>query len=441
MSLEILKENVNYEKEILREIFIFESKLEEARYKKDVNEVRLISRTINSLLNLIKIANDSVPKVLLGEKFEEKIEEKVPETKEEKKPEKKILRVKETGGLVRVSYNIPTGKKYVTIAEKDKEDFVRDLSLSLESIKKMRKKRRIEEEMGVRLFKKPNYYARISNKIFAKYSNLLMNKGYFKDLNLDMRKANIPYLLNTYISMAFMTALIGIDLGVIGFILSFFFVEFVQAFWYLFLIPGIPILVLVGFYFYPALEKGSVEKKINQELPFVAIHMSAIAGSGIEPSQIFKVIALGEEYPYTKQEFKKVINQVNVYGYDLVSSLKNAAHSSSSNKISELFNGFATTISSGGKLTEFLNKRAETLLFDYRLERERFTKTAETFMDIYISIVIAAPMIMMLMLVLMSVSNISIGIPMSILGFIIILIVAMINVIFLVVLHLKQPSY
>jgi flagellar protein FlaJ len=171
------------------------------------------------------------------------------------------------------------------------------------------------------------------------------------------------------------------------------------------------------------------------------MHMSAIAGSGIEPSQIFKIIALGNEYPYTKQEIKKILNQINVYGYDLVNALKNSASTTSSPKMAELFNGLATTISSGGSLTDFLDKRTETLLFDYRLEKERSTKLAETFMDIYISVVIAAPMIMMLLLVLISVSHISIGLGILEITLLIISIISLINILFLVILKVKQPGY
>jgi flagellar protein FlaJ len=203
----------------------------------------------------------------------------------------------------------------------------------------------------------------------------------------------------------------------------------------------IPICTFFAFYLYPYSERKSIAKKIDQELPFVTIHMSAIAGSGIEPSQIFKIIALGREYPYTKQEIKKVLNQINIYGYDLVSSLKNSARTTSSSKLAELFNGFATTISSGGELAEFLDKRAESLMFDYRLEKEKQTKIAETFMDIYISVVIAAPMIMMILLILISVSNIGGGLGINALTLIILSIVSLINIVFLAVLHLKQPGY
>ncbi len=105
-----------------------------------------------------------------------------------------------------------------------------------------------------------------------------------------------------------------------------------------------------------------------------------------------------------------------------------------------MLNGLATTITTGGSLTSFLEKRAETLLFDYKLERDKQTRSAETFMDLYISVVIAAPMILMLMLILMSVSGIGLGMGVAALTVIIVSIVAIINVLFLVFLHIRQPK-
>jgi flagellar protein FlaJ len=247
----------------------------------------------------------------------------------------------------------------------------------------------------------------------------------------------ISFIAGIFIYIFFIFFSIGIDFP------FFKLVDFslIRIFRNLLIILVVPALGFIGFYFYPYTERESIGRKIERELPFVTIHMSAIAGSGIEPSQIFKIIATGKEYPATRQELRKVINQVNVYGYDLVNSLRNSARATPSSKMAELFNGFATTISSGGSLPEFLDKRSETLLFDYRLDREKATRTAETFMDIYISIVIAAPMIMMLLLILISVSRISIGLSIQALTAIILGVVALINIVFLAFLQLEQTGY
>ena len=90
-------------------------------------------------------------------------------------------------------------------------------------------------------------------------------------------------------------------------------------------------------------------------------------------------------------------------------------------------------------MTDFFNKRSQTLLFEYKLEREKNTKTAETFMDIYISIVIAAPMILMLLLMMMKISGLGIALGTSSITLMIVLAVSVINIAFLAFLHLRNP--
>ncbi len=169
--------------------------------------------------------------------------------------------------------------------------------------------------------------------------------------------------------------------------------------------------------------------------------MGSISGSGVEPTQIFRIVGLSKEYPHTKGEIRKVINQINVYGYDLITALKNIARITPSQKLSELLGGMASAITSGGNMRTFFEKRAETLLLNYRIERENFTKVAETFMDLYISIVIATPMILLLLLVMISVSGIGVGLGVNQMTLLIIFIVAIVNIVFLWILSIRQPSY
>jgi len=116
--------------------------------------------------------------------------------------------------------------------------------------------------------------------------------------------------------------------------------------------------------------------------------------------------------------------------------------SSPSSKLRELLDGLATTITSGGDMHDFLDKHAETLLFDFRLEREKYTKTSETLMDIYISIVIAAPMIMLMLFVIMgSTGMYFLGLTTEVMSFLIILSIVILNIGFLLFLRMKQPVF
>ncbi len=269
-----------------------------------------------------------------------------------------------------------------------------------------------------------------------------------------MIKSNLNYTSISYFSVLIITTMISAAAAFVLFIFFLFFnlgpdlpiitrategilFRLVKVIWIIFLVPGATFLFM---YLYPSLERKTVEQKIEQELPFAAIHMAAISGSMIEPTRIFSIIASTKEYPHIEKELNKLLNEINVYGYDLVTALKDCAVNSPSTKLAELFNGLATTITSGGDLFEFFDKRSQTLLFDYRLEKEKRTKTSETFMDIYISVVIAAPMILMLLLMMMKISGLGVALSTGMITFLVAGGVSLINIFFLVFLQLKQPE-
>jgi flagellar protein FlaJ len=208
-----------------------------------------------------------------------------------------------------------------------------------------------------------------------------------------------------------------------------------KVIWLIFVVPiGTFLFMLV----YPNMEKRSSEDAIDTELPFATINMAAISGSMINPIKIFEIIIITREYPALQREFTKMINEINLYGYDLVSALKNTAKNSSSKGLTELLNGLAMSIHSGGDLVKFFDKRSQTLLFNYRLEQQKSAKSAETFMDMYISLVIAAPMILMLLMMIMKMSGLGISMSIGMIAVVIIMVVVMINIVFMSFLHIKK---
>jgi len=290
-----------------------------------------------------------------------------------------------------------------------------------------------KEEVKIR---KPSTYVKISNSVFSKFSVSLRKKGIFKELRKNLMQANLPFLPVSYVSVILFNTLLSIIASVIILTLLLVFGWGLKSLFVLL----IPFATFALSYFYPSMEKDSIRDNIDAELPFVTIHLSAISGSLVEPSKMFEIITLTKDYPYISKEFRKVINEVNIYGYNLVNALRKSAENTASQKLKDLFNGLATTITSGGDLSNFFEKRSQTFLFDYKLEREKYTKIAETFMDIYISVVIAAPMILMLLLMIMRVSGLGVQLSVSMITLIIIGSVSIINILFLVFLHLKQPK-
>lgn len=432
-----LKNKVAQEKKIAKELI---SSFQNLRTARNPADKRMMDSQINSLKDSLKKTNDevlqNVERISIARPLGFGSTQKPPE-KRKSLFSKKIFNQKE-------SIKILPEKKLILNKSKIS-------ALEKEGLKRLKKKK---EKIVTKKIRKPNEYVKLSNKMFGTFSSQLINKGTFAGLKKDLIKTNLQLTPLSYLSVILFTTFLSVFVGVLVFLFFLFFnlgaelpiitqatedlgSRFLKVFWILLVVPLGTFWIM---YLYPSLEKKSAEQKINQELPFVTIHMSAIAGSMVEPSKIFSIIIATKEYPYIRKEFIKLMNEINIYGYDLVTALRNCAANNPSKKLAELFNGLAITITSGGSLPAFFDKRAESLLFEHRLEREKYTKTAETFMDIYISVVIAAPMILMLLLMMMKISGLGLSLSTQMISLIMVMGVSIVNIVFLTLLHLKQPT-
>ena len=428
--IEALKKNFSKIKKITQEISSLSENIEKMPNQ---DEKKFISSQINSLKISLREANERTLEIL----------DKVYLAKPLKPEPQKVLLKKDL-------------KEAASSGHKSSSKILKSLRREIPELERKTIKRLKErgEEIKLEKVRKASRYVWISNKVFSKFSMSIVNNKIFRNLKRDLIKANMQFIPANYISVIFFTTLLSLIGGFFVFLFFLFFNispmlpiiipinenlfgRLLKVFWILF---AIPIGTFLLMYFYPWLEKKSIENLIDQELPFATIHMSAIAGSMIDPSKIFSIIISTKEYPELEKKFTKLINEVHVYGYDLASTIRNMAFFSPSTKLSELFNGIATTITSGGDLADFFDKRARSLLFEHRIEREKQIRAAETFMDIYISVVIAAPMILMLLLIMMKVSGLGVSFSTTMITVIIVLTVSIVNVLFLSFLHMKQPK-
>lgn len=431
MKIDEIKRNLEQEKKIIKEILYLQGTIQSL----DESERSFYQTTLNSLRNQLKILNNALLSLINDISFAKPLIP-IASTTEYVKPyvdaPKKIVSPSEP---VKMKYVSPTTKEqvFVSIDKKEKEKFAKELRLSETNLDQLKKSTKTKQVVT----RKYGTLARVSNKVFGKLGESL--SPLFKDLKFDLRNANILFLLPTYISMALFVTTISFFIALFLFILSM--VIFPQnallwAGWFFLL----PIVTFLMFYMGPSLQKGTIEKNVSAELPFATIYMGAIAGSNVEPIRIFKIVAATPEYPFFGMEISKVINQVELYGLDLVNALKNVANTATNRRFAELLGGMATNILSGGSLKSYLDKKAENYLMDYRLEMEKYSAVAGTFMDIYISVLITAPLILMMVFVVIQLTNMSVGLSANVLFILVISFVAIANLIFLFVLHTKQPK-
>lgn len=450
MAIEKLRENFERQKKIAEEIRGLSEELKNSRNRE---ESGIISSQIESLIKYLRKSGEEVVEAIEG------ISVPKPLNTSQAVPSFQMQPAKVTS-----SGKVETRPSVAELRETRRSDVelrenrpsVVNLKEKISSLEELTLKRMKKRELKVikKKEKKPSTYIKLASSLFYNTSMSLIKKGKFYMLRRDLIRANLEFVPANYVSFIFFTTIVSffVSMLITAFFLFFnlvasppFFVSvkeslglrFLKVFWILFAVPAG---VYLFTYFYPSMEKKSLESRINRELPFATIHMSSISNAMIEPSKIFSIIISTEEYPNLKKEFTKLLNEVNIYGYDLVTALRDMAFNSPSRKLGDLYNGLATTITSGGDLPGFFDKRAQTLLFEHRLDVEKHSKAAETFMDIYISVVIAAPMILMLLLMMMRVSGLGISLSTGMITLVMVLGVSVMNILFLAFLQLKQPE-
>ena len=83
--------------------------------------------------------------------------------------------------------------------------------------------------------------------------------------------------------------------------------------------------------------------------------MGAIAGSGASPISIFNLILNSGEYKGLEGEIRKIVNYVNLFGYDLSTALKAVSLTTPSQEFKDLLTGIIASTETGGDLKSYLS--------------------------------------------------------------------------------------
>lgn len=327
-----------------------------------------------------------------------------------------------------------------------KKKFLEDINCDPFILRKITRKKEIHKanEIAYTIYSSSKYGSAANQ--FVENLTVYLTVKYPKFFNEIMHLlvlGDVKILSKTYVSMGIFS----------GFLASFLSFLFYNLFVFisggdlvLGLIKSIPIGFLVLlivptlFYFYPYTLISNRKKAIKNDLPFVIIHMSAIAGSGASPISIFNLILNSGEYKGLEIEIKKIVNYVNLFGYDLSTALKAVSLTTPSPEFKDLLTGIIAATESGGDLRSYLKGKASDALTTYRSERKKYVESLATYSDLYTGILIAAPLLFMTTLAIINVIGGSIGSvgikPIAMVGTF--FVIPILNLIFLVFLNLTQ---
>ena len=226
-------------------------------------------------------------------------------------------------------------------------------------------------------------------------------------------RADIRIAFRTYLSIVCLTSIIVFvgamiaTLAVTQFLIQ---VSLMMRIAYMIFVPMLATMVLfVLMAFYPYQRANSRRKNIETNLPFVLTHMGAIAESGIPPYVVFKLISRFKEYGEVSNEMGKIIRNIDTFGIDPLTAVKQVAEKTPSESFKQVLFGFVTTTESGGDVRGFLKNAGKQALFDWRIKREKFLQQLEAYAEFYTGILIAAPLFIISLFAVMNMIQPTVG--------------------------------
>ncbi|MBI4154849.1 type II secretion system F family protein [Candidatus Woesearchaeota archaeon] len=335
----------------------------------------------------------------------------------------------------------------ITLSRRERDYYLRLFQIEDEVLKLALPKRIKEEVKKEYELYEGNLYGRFCNGIMEGLTINLTNKypEFFSSMVNKLILSQIKILSKTFISMILFTSLLSTLVSFVIYLFLFYFYStltltniVLSGFFGLF--TGI--LVFVIFYYYPSTEVDGLRKKIKEDLPFVIVHMSAVAGSGARPSAVFTMLLKSKEYPGLEGEIKKIVNYINLFGYDLSTALRTVARTTPSVEFRDLLNGMVSTITTGGSLKEYLKAKADEAITQYRLDRKRYVESLSTYSEVYIGLLVAAPLLFFVTLAIInSLGSTVAGLPISTVAYLgIFILLPALNMIFYAFLSFVQPK-
>lgn len=155
----------------------------------------------------------------------------------------------------------------------------------------------------------------------------------------------------------------------------------------------------------PQSKAKSRSKDINLRLPYALNYVAAMASAGVIPTEIFQSLSKQKIYGEVAREAAWIYKDIAIHGRDIVTALRRAIDRSPSTKFQEFLQGAITTITSGGDLKEYFQAKAVRYQWENRQDQKAFIDTMGLMAETYVTVAVAGPLFMMVMMAIIAIIN------------------------------------
>ncbi len=296
----------------------------------------------------------------------------------------------------------------------------------------------------------------MSARLFGGWAD--RHSAIFEPIRKPLSKSGMKILFRTYVSMTFFISALVFAAGFFVSLPIFIFAANAGAINSVLDSVGVSVAaaasVFAMAYIYPISLANSRKRSIDANMPFAINHIAAISSSGVPPSILFRLLTSFGEYGELSKEAEKIVRNIELFGQDVNTSMKEVAMRTPSDAFRELLNGMTAIIETGGNLQLFLKNQSEKALFEYRIKREKYLEILSTYADFYTAVLIMAPMFLIAILAIMNmIGGDMMGMPITGSGNIfagtyktgimdigIYLLIPIVNIAFILFVHFTQPE-
>ncbi len=296
-------------------------------------------------------------------------------------------------------------RKRKSSLDDDDEQQLEQLRQNLNTLGLSKKPKEPVKNMGIASLLNQFLAARNTTQFCTAIGKYLISKNprFFRKLHAALVSADYDIVSEIYIGKMFFTSLFVFILSSV-FVLSIMLLDMPWFNPLHIIFPFISsISVFFLLYIVPIEKVSSKRRSIDTNLPFALTHLSAIASSGTPPEEAFRIMSSFSEFGSVGVETKNIVKRIDVFGEDITTALKQVISTTPSESFREILGGILTITQTGGHLNAYLSEMADIAMFDYKLAREKHISALSTYADIYTAILIAAPLILVSVLVVMNI--------------------------------------
>lgn len=162
-------------------------------------------------------------------------------------------------------------------------------------------------------------------------------------------------------------------------------------------------LVALGVLYYPLYRKLQMNARIENGLVYTLSYMAVLSAGGISIERIMERVSEMEENLPLKQLAGKFVTDVRLLGFDAGTALKDLSQRSSSQALSRLLESVNNTVQTSGDLRNLFAYEVQRLLQQKREKLKKIVGTLTYMGEIYVTLVVVGPILMILMLTILSV--------------------------------------